>query len=288
MPQDSGAVELINPYLPERAALRKIVKETVAGDIKSFELVLADREKQDSFIYKPGQFAMISVFGAGECPIGFASSPTERGFLRFTVKKTGVVTAALHSCEERAVLGVRGPYGNGWPLNTMRKRNVLVVGGGFAFTTLRSLITYILDRGNRDHFRNLTTIYGARSPGDLIYKDDLQAWRSRDDIELHVTVDKGDAEWKGKEGYVPTILKEVAPSSENAVALVCGPPVMIKFTIPVLSSLGFDPEDTYLSLEMRMKCGIGKCGRCNVGDKYVCMDGPVFSLKDLRQLPQEY
>ncbi|MFQ6053920.1 MAG: FAD/NAD(P)-binding protein [Candidatus Bathyarchaeia archaeon] len=277
-----------NPYLPSIAVIRKIVSENEANDIKTFEVVFEDPEIARGFSYRPGQFGMISLFGAGECPIGIASSPMDEGLLQFTVKRVGVVTTALHSCLEGAKIGVRGPYGNGWPIEEMEGRDIVIVGGGFAFTTLRSLVRYILHDENRGQFKDLTVIYGARSPGELIYKYDLETWGRRGDLNLVLTVDRGDAGWTGREGYVPTILKEVAPSSKDAVAAICGPPIMIRFSIPVLAELGFPPERILLSLEMRMKCGIGKCGRCNVGNKFVCRDGPVFTQRELQGLPREF
>ena len=185
-------------------------------------------------------------------------------------------------------MGVRGPLGNTWPTEYLQGKNVVIVGGGFAFTTLRSLINYMLHEENRSKFGKITVVYGAREPGLLIYKDELAAWEKRDDIDMNVTVDKGDETWTGREGFVPTVCKEVAPSSENTVAVICGPPIMIRFTLPVFFELGFSKENIYTSLEMRMKCGIGKCGRCNVGNKYVCKDGPVFSLAELDTLTKEY
>lgn len=277
-----------NPYLPEVAVIRKIIRENDANDIKTFEVAFQDLEVLRSFSYKPGQFGMVSFFGAGECPIGIASSPMEEGFLQLTMKKVGVVTTALHNCFEGDKIGVRGPYGNGWPIEAMEGHNVVMIGGGFAFTTLRSLTKYILHEGNRGRYKDLSVIYGARSPGELIYKYDLINWEKRSDINLVVTVDKGDAGWTGREGYVPTVLEEEALSSKDAIAVVCGPPIMIRFTIPVLEKLGFSPERVLLSLEMRMKCGIGKCGRCNVGNKFVCQDGPVFTQKELQEMPKEY
>ena len=164
----------------------------------------------------------------------------------------------------------------------------MIVGGGFAFTTLRSLLIYMGHQEQRKKFQDITVIYGARNPGLLLYKEELETWGKKEDINLNVTVDAGDDEWQGKVGFVPAIAKEVAPSSENACVIVCGPPIMIKFTIPVLQELGFSPERIILSLEMRMKCGIGICGRCNIGNKYVCKDGPVFTLAQLNNLPDEY
>ena len=277
-----------NPYIPSLAVIKKITTENDVKDIKTFELVFQDPEATKNFEYTCGQFAEISVFGAGECPVGIASSPMDEDCVQFTVKKVGVVTTALHNLEEETALGVRGPFGNGFPLKRIEGHNVVIVGGGFAFTTLRSLTKFILHETNRDRFKDLTVIYGARDPGELIYKYDLKVWGKRDDINLNVTVDKAVPGWTGRVGFVPTVLKEVAPSSQNAVALVCGPSVMIKFTMPVIDELGFSPEDVLLSLEMRMKCGIGKCGRCNIGDKFVCKDGPIFSYKELQTMPKEY
>jgi NAD(P)H-flavin reductase len=277
-----------NPYLPIPVTISNVITETTARDIKSFELEFRSEADADNFSYTCGQFAEICVFGAGECPIGIASSPMDKGMLQFTVKKAGRVTKTLHSYEEGMEIHVRGPYGNGFPMEDLEGSNVVVIGGGFAFTTLRSLTKFILHPENRDRFGNLTVIYGARSPGDLIYKYDLSEWADKDDIELFVTVDKGDETWTGREGFVPTVTEEVAPSSEDAYVIVCGPPVMIRFTIPVLTDLGFQPDRIINSLEMRMKCGIGKCGRCNIGDKFVCKHGPVFTYAELMKMPQEY
>ncbi len=279
---------MINPYVPTLMAVENIIQETDTNDIKTFEVTFRSDAEAKHFNYKSGQYAMLSIFGVGECPIGFASSSADRKPLQFTVKRMGTVTTALHHCEKGSTIGMRGPYGNGWPLEAMEGGNVLIVGGGYAFTTLRALAKHILHADHRKRFGTLTIIYGARSPNDLIYKYDLEVWKDRDDLALFVTVDKGDTAWKGLEGYVPTILGEVAPESKNAVAALCGPPIMIKYTIPILIDLGFPPEKIMLSLEMRMKCGIGKCGRCNIGDKYVCKDGPVFTYRQLQQMPKEY
>jgi len=277
-----------NPYLPYPVVIREIRLENEAKDIKTFQLQFQNDDDRTSFNFRCGQFAELSVLGVGECPIGIASSPMDREFVEFTVKRMGVVTSALHEREKGDGIGVRGPYGNGFPMDLLEGSNVVIVAGGFAFTTLRSLANYILHPENRNRFGDLTVIYGARSPGELIYKYELQKWGARNDIKLHVTVDAGDADWTGAVGYVPDVLKRVAPAAENAVAVVCGPPVMIKFSLPVLGQLGFPPNRVINSLEMRMKCGLGKCGRCNIGDKYVCKDGPVFTLEQLQALPKEY
>ena len=277
-----------SPYVPDLAIVRKITIENEVNDIKTFELSLQDPEAMKNFKYRCGQFAEISVFGAGECPIGIASSPADEDYIQFTVKKVGVVTTALHNCEEGTVIGVRGPYGNGFPLERMEGRDVVIVGGGFAFTTVRSLTRFVLHEANRGKFKVLTVIYGARNLGELIYKYDLEAWGNRNDVNLNVTIDRAVPGWTGLVGFVPAVLKEAAPNSDNAIAVVCGPPAMIRFTMPVINELGFSPEDVFLSLEMRMKCGIGKCGRCNIGNKFVCKDGPVFSYKELQMMPKEY
>lgn len=279
-----------NPYLPISMIIKSITDETTAKDIKTFELAFLNKEDKKNFSYLPGQFAEISVLGAGEAPIGIASSPTEKGILKFTVKwyPKGVLTSALHNLFIGDKIGIRGPFGNNFESKNIKNKSVVIVGGGFAFTTLRSLTTYMIHSHNRNKFKNITVIYGARSPGDLIYKKELEEWSKKKDIKLYVTVDKGDKGWNGREGFVPTVVGEVAPSAQGAVAIVCGPPIMIKFTIPKLVELGFSPENILNSLEMRMKCGIGKCGRCNIGNKYVCKDGPVFSLAELNDLPKEY
>ena len=277
-----------NPYVPMPVEVIKIITEVETKDIKTFRLAFVNKEDEERFQYIPGQFAELSVYGKGESPIGIASSPTQKGYIEFSVQKAGVVTSALHEMEEGTLMGVRGPLGNSWPIEFLEGKNIVIVGGGFAFTTLRSLINYMIFEENRKRFGKITVVYGARSPGLLLYKDELEAWGKRGDIDLNVTVDKGDATWKGREGFVPTVCKEVAPSKENAVTVICGPPIMIRFTLPVFFDLGFSKENIITSLEMRMKCGIGKCGRCNVGSKYVCKDGPVFSLAELDKLTKEY
>jgi NAD(P)H-flavin reductase len=271
----------------------KIIDEVETHDIKSFRLKFLNKEDEAKFNYLPGQFSELSIYGKGESPIGIASSPTDAGYVEFTVQRAGaiqpgLVTAALHDMDEGAKIGLRGPLGNSWPIEFLEKKNIVVVGGGFAFTTLRSLINYMLHKDNRSRFGEITVIYGARTPGLLLYKDELAAWEKRDDIKTIITVDKGDETWKGREGFVPAVCKDVAPSPKNAVAVICGPPVMIKFTLPVFFELGFSKGNILTSLEMRMKCGIGKCGRCNVGSKYVCSDGPVFSLAELDELPRDF
>jgi len=279
-----------NPYRPILTTIDKVTVENEARDLKTFRLIFCSDEEANDFRFQCGQFAELTVFGIGECPIGIASSPMDRAFLEFTVKRypDGLVTNALHDCRVGDHVGVRGPLGNSFQMEQMKGRNIIVVGGGFAFTTLRSTIQYMLGETNRAEFGNLILVYGARSPGELLYKDELKEWETREDIETHITVDKGDENWKGQEGFVPTVLEQVAPSPNNAIVLVCGPPIMLKFTLPVLTKLGFGNSEIITSLEMRMKCGIGLCGRCNIGSKYVCRDGPVFTYEQIQALPAEF
>ena len=278
-----------NPYIPYPVRIDDITIENNAKDLKTFKLVFDSEEDRSRFSYLPGQFAEVSVYGKGESPFGIASSPTEGGYLLFTVKRMGAVTKELHASEPGRKVGVRGPLGNPFPWERLKGKNIVIVSGGFAFTTLRSAITYMLDKEHRNQFGNIVAVYGARDPGELLYKNVLRSWEARSDIDLTLAVDRAPNNgWDGKVGLVPNILKEVNPKSENTMALVCGPPIMIRFTIPVLLELGFDKEDIILSLENRMKCGFGKCGRCNVGAKYVCLDGPVFTYAELEHLPAEY
>ncbi len=280
--------EIKNPYLPYQMEILEVIEENPEQDLKTFTLGFLNEDDNETFLYTPGQFAEISVFGTGEAPFGIASSPTEKGIVRFSVKKVGRVTTALHMLEKGDIVGLRGPLGNSWPLEKFAGKNLVLVGGGFAFTTLRSLVRYILDEENRKNYGNLTVVYGARNPGQLLYKEELQDWSARADIDIHLTIDRPVEGWWGKVGFVPAVTEQVVTTSENAVAVVCGPPVMIKFTLPVLKKIGFTSENIFTSLEMKMKCGIGMCGRCNIGNKFVCKDGPVFSMAELEKLPDEY
>jgi sulfhydrogenase subunit gamma (sulfur reductase) len=277
-----------NPYVPYPVRIEETVIETEDRNIKSFKLVFLNEADRKAFDYTPGQFAQLSITGKGEIPIGIASSPTEGDHLLFTVNKMGLVTTALHNLSAGDIMGVRGPLGNSYPFESMKGKDVTIIGGGYAFTTLRSTIVYMLDKKNRADFGKITLIYGARTPGMLLYRDTLEEWSKRDDISYNVTVDREAPGWTGRVGFVPTVTELVAPSSNNAIAVICGPPIMIKFTLPVMTKLGFTQEQTVTSLENRMKCGIGICGRCNVGPEYVCKDGPVFTMAQLKEMPQEY
>jgi len=277
-----------NPYIPMLAKIKSIISENEVRDIKTIELEFQKEEEYKAFDYIPGQFAEISIIGRGECPIGIASSPTEEGTIKFTIKKMGTVTSAFHNCDIGDTIGVRGPLGNGWPMEELKGQNIVVIGGGFAFSTLRSLVLYVLDDKHRKDYGDITVIYGNRDSGEVLYRDVLEEWEKRDDINVVLTIDREEEGWTRKVGFVAAIVKEVAPSPDNAVAIICGPPIMIRTAVDELVKIGWSDENILNSLEMRMKCGIGKCGRCNIGSKFVCIDGPVFSLAELKKLPNEF
>lgn len=261
----------------------EIIPET--SDIKTFRLDLEDENSS----HLPGQFAELFVPGVGEAPISITSSPTQKGILEFSIKRTGLVTSAIHRLNSNDRLGIRGPYGNTFPLSDLTEQNLLFIAGGIGLAPLRSLINFVLDTEKRNLFKKVTILYGARSPQDLVFKWELKKWQMRDDITFLLTVDRGDDQWKGTVGLVPNVLKEnIQVDPLEWKSIICGPPIMIKFTIKALLEMGFQPPDIITTLEMRMKCGLGKCGRCNIGPYYVCKDGPVFTYQQLQNMPEEY
>jgi len=262
-----------------------IITEDPDKYLKTFDLSFVNEDDGKQFSYMPGQFCEFSILGRGESPFGIASSPTEEGFLRFTVNRTGSVTNEIHHLREGDIVGIRGPLGNWYPVENFKGRNVVIIGGGFAFTTLRSLLVYMLE--HRADYGDITMIYGARNPDLFIYKDELVEWEKRPDMKLHLTIDKEVKGWDKEVGFVPSVTERIAPAAADTEVVVCGPPIMIKFTLPVLVKLGFQDKYVYTSLERRMKCGIGKCGHCNIGPQYVCIDGPVFSLAELKEIPED-
>ena len=272
-------------YQPQLLVVEDIKQET--PDIKTFRL--AHREDgDDGFAFQAGQFGVFSVFGKGEAPFGIANSPTRGDVLEASLKRVGKVTAALHELNVGDTVGYRGPYGRGFPLEEMKGKNLVFAGGGIGMAPLRSLLWNCLD--TREDYGDITVIYGARSINDLVYKEELQEWLARDDMNTVLTVDPGgeDENWTGEVGFVPAVLESVNPSAENAVAITCGPPIMIRFVLVSLTKMGFAPEQIITTLEAKMKCGLGKCGRCNVGPAYVCKHGPVFRYDELQELPAEY
>lgn len=275
-----------NIYIPYLMRIEKITLE--APGVKTFRLKFENEQDARAFSFKAGQFGEYSIMGVGESTFCIASSPTRKGYIECTFRQAGKVTSALALAEEGDVIGFRGPYGNTFPIDEWKGKNLLFIAGGIALPPMRCVIWNALDL--RDNFKDITILYGARSVEDLVYKEELAEWNDRKDVKMVTTVDPGGetADWKGEVGFVPSVLEKMAPSAANTIAIVCGPPVMIKFTFPVLEKLGFLEENIFTTLENRMKCGFGKCGRCNVGELYVCKDGPVFSYKQLKSLPAEY
>ena len=278
----------VNPMRP--CLGRLIGKRDLGTDIKLFQIEIAEPAEEDRFAsYRPGQFAFVSAMGTGEAPFGIASTPSSGDVLEFGIAKVGSVTSALHALAVGETVGVRGPYGNGFPMDEFRGKNIIVLGGGIGGAPLRPVITHILDR--RRTYGRLTILWAARDPSLLVFTDEYEAWRSALDTELHVTVDKGDEAWLaagGHEGLMTDLLERIAPSPDHAVTITCGPPMMIHFATLTLRELGFDPEQMWTTLEARMHCGIGKCGRCNLGRRFVCADGPVFRQDEVSGLLESY
>ena len=271
-----------NPFLPELATIQDIIQET--SNILTFRVVLNDEQKMREFSFQPGQVGQLSVFGVGESTFVINSPPTRKDYLQFSVMRTGEVTQRLHQLNIGDQIGVRAPLGNGFPVDKLKAHDILFISGGIGMAPLRTLLLYMLD--NREDYGDIMLIYGARSPEDLCYTYEFDEWRSGG-VRLVLTVDREFPGWKERVGFVPTVLTEEAPSSYNCKAVTCGPPIMIKFVLIGLKRLDFEDHQIITTLEKRMKCGIGICGRCNIGTKYVCVDGPVFSYEELRQMVPE-
>jgi len=275
-----------NPYLPWLATIENITDENIGERaIKTFRLKFKDNKIRDNFNFLPGQCVMVSHFGYGECFFAISSSPTKKDYVEVSVMRLGKVTSALHECESGDCLGIRGPYGNHFDVDGWKEKNLVFIGGGIGQAPLRSLINYVVD--NRKDYGNLDIIYGARSTSDLCFKPEFEGLEKRNDVNVYLSIDKEEKGWKKFVGFVPDNLLRVKPSPKNSIAITCGPPIMIKFVIQNLLKLGFTDDHIFTTLEMRMKCGIGKCGRCNIGNLYVCKDGPVFSYDKLKNLKGE-
>ena len=270
-------------YLPDIALVEEKVEET--GDVATFNLRFKDEKLQEAFGYRPGQFLEVSVFGIGEIPISITSTPSRNGSIELSIKNVGLVSNAIHRLPVGAEIGLRGPFGNGFPYEKAFGKNVLFIAGGIGLAPLRSLINFALD--NRDRFENITILYGSRTPSDLVFRGELDQWTKCPEVKTLITVDRGDEQWQGNVGVVTTLFPEADISRENAMAFVCGPPVMIPFVIRDLLKLGFSEHSIISTLERHMKCGVGKCGHCCVGDKYMCQDGPVFSYKEMKEMAEE-
>ena len=268
--------------IPTIAEITDIRAET--PDVKTFT-VLADGKKP--FDHRPGQCAMLSVPGAGEAMFSITSSPTDKEIMEFSVKKCGTFTDFLHNCEPGQQITVRGPYGRPFPVDTeFTGKDLLFIAGGIGLAPLRSVINYCRDK--RENYGKLDIVYGSRSKNDLVfYKEITRQWSGDKDVNVYLTIDREQDGWDGHVGFVPNYVKELG-FDNNRVAIVCGPPIMIKFTVANLLDMGFEKTQIYTTMEMKMKCGVGKCGRCNIGSKYVCKDGPVFRFDELDELPDEY
>jgi NAD(P)H-flavin reductase len=267
-------------FLPERARIATIRQMTALEKLFKIEL-----PSGMSLAHRPGQFVEVSSLGIGEAPISISSSPSRsNGSFEICVRKAGDVTAALHGLEPGDAIGVRGPFGRGFPIEKYRGKDLLFAPGGLGLAPLRSLINEVLDE--RALFGRVIILYGARNPGELLFKEELQAWADRSDLELHLTVDRGDEAWTGHVGVITTLFKDISINPRNTVAVTCGPPVMYRFVLMELLGKGLSEGNIYLSLERRMKCGVGKCGHCQINHIYTCQSGPVFSYREIKGLEE--
>lgn len=272
--------EMLIPKLGVVTAIR-----TDTPDIKTFTVNAIGGGKV--FEHMPGQCAMLSIPGVGEAMFSITSSPTEKDFMEFSIKKCGCLTSWLHAMDVGQMVTIRGPYGNAFPVETeLKGKNLLFIAGGVGLAPLHSVINYCLAK--RENYGTIDIVYGSRSADDLLDLEEIQnVWCKTEGINVYLTIDRPQEGWDGHVGFVPNYVKELGFDPDKN-ALVCGPPIMIKFTTAGLMELGFKPEQVFTTMELRMKCGIGKCGRCNIGDKYVCKDGPVFRYDKLGELPNEY
>jgi NAD(P)H-flavin reductase len=260
----------MRPYLGRLAGVRDI-----ATGIKLFQIEMTDPGGQQAFAgYEPGQFAFVSAFGAGEAPFGITSTPRRGSLVEFAVSALGHVTNTLHDLEVGDPVGVRGPLGNWFPMDELKGHNVVILGGGIGGAPLRPVVHTIID--NRADYGHVTILWAARSPDLLVFTDEFDDWSAVPDLDFHVTVDHGNDGWTGNVGLITQLLEQVNPPTDNTITITCGPPIMIHFAFLTLQKLGFSPRQSLTTLEARMHCGIGKCGRCNMGEKFVCTDGPVF------------
>jgi len=268
-----------NPFLPEPARIVRTYHLT--EDVKFFQIRIADMNKALSFKYRIGQFAMISVLGAGEAPFSISSTPSRPGLLEFCIRKTGIVTDALFRLKENDSIGVRGPYGNGFPVEQMKGHDILIVMGGLGAAPLRSVLLYCLD--NRDQFGRVILLHGAKTPDEMLLKEEFFSLKEREDLECLLCVDKDETgKWPGNIGVVTTLFPKIQNiNSTNTYGLVCGPPVMYKFVLKELLKLKIPKDQILMTLERRMKCGVGKCGHCAIDYIYTCLDGPVFTYWDV-------
>lgn len=273
----------LDTLIPSVGVITDIRTET--PDVKTF--IVNAPEGGKVFDHLPGQCAMICAPGVGEAMFSITSSPTNTKFQEFSIKRCGTLTDHLHTLEIGDEITVRGPYGNNFPVETeLKGKNLLFIAGGIGLAPLRSVINYVLDK--RENYGKVDIVYGARSADDLVGLEEIQnIWANAENVNVYLTIDREQEGWNGHVGFVPDYLRELGFDTDRT-ALVCGPPIMIKFVLAGLESMGFTKEQVYTTLELRMKCGVGKCGRCNIGSKYVCKDGPVFRFDEVDELPDEY
>lgn len=270
-----------NPLVPQIVEIVKIIDET--PDVKTFHV---RSENGVPFDVMPGQLAMVSYLPLGEGMFS-VSWQEEKEHLQFAIRRVGLMTDELHRMSVGNKIGVRGPYGNGFPVEECRGKDMLFIAGGIGLAPVRSFIKYCLK--HRSDYGKIQVLYGARSYADLCFKDELfELWPQEKDTEVYTTLDREEEGWDGHVGLIPSYLEELNPAPEGKVAVICGPPIMIKFALKSLEKMGYNDEQVITTLEMRMKCGIGKCGRCNIGSEYICLDGPVFNLAQLKKLPPEW
>lgn len=275
-----------NPYLPLKAEILEVIQETTSDlDIKTYKVKLLDGGSMD---FMPGQFIELSIPGIGEAPFGFASSPLNKEYIELSIKRVGLLTEALHSLKAGSKIWLRGPFGNTFPMREMENNKILIIAGGLGLAPLRPLILYMLDNSNRDRYGDIQMLLAARSTGDFIYSREFGEWNSVKNTNIIKTIDRPEEGWDGKVGFPHILVGEVEIDVPNTYAVLCGPPIMIKFVSAKLMELGIPKEKILTTLEMRMTCGVGKCGKCNIGHQYVCIDGPVFSMSQLAEMPAEY
>lgn len=267
-------------FMPVVARIKNVVQLTALEKVFTIQL-----PQGMSLDHRPGQFVEVSMLGTGEAPISISSSPSRsNGTFELCVRKVGDVTQSIHRLQPGDMLGVRGPFGHGFPYEKFRGKDVLFAPGGLGLAPLRSLINQVLDE--RALYGRVIILYGARNPSELLFKDELELWSKREDVELMVTVDRGDESWKGHTGVITTLFRDVSVNPRNTIAITCGPPVMYKFVLMELQGKGILEGNIYLSLERKMKCGIGKCGHCQINNVYACQSGPVFSYREIKGLEE--
>jgi len=273
-----------NPFRPEM--FRIVRRYPLTHDVNFYQARPMDVDNALKFDYKPGQFVMLSVIGEGEAPFCISSTPSRPGMLEFCIRNMGSVTNTLFGLKENQTIGVRGPYGNGFPMDKMEGKDIMIVAGGMGAAPLRSLLLNVLD--NRDRFGRLIYLHGAKAPGEMLFLDEFMQLRERDDLNLLMSVDKDDTgKWPLKTGVVTTLFKDLGPiDAKNTYAAVCGPPIMYKFVMQEVVKLGIPKHQILMTLERRMKCGVGKCGHCAIEYLYTCIDGPVFSWWDVLHMKE--